>query len=159
MTKYFTLLLSVLASGAVFAQSQQAVRDQIFGETDAESAKQSLIGVQGEIRKLKAERDSMLAKMQSAQARIRIQQQLDGLSVEADVKALENVREHISKLHAEASYNNSVSNKFNPNPNRWVYNGNMTWEEMMSPFYSVLVPVDVQPRQVLKRGTGNSTVE
>ena len=64
-----------------------------------------------------------------------------------------------TKLHADASYNNSVSNKFNPNPNRWVYNGNMTWEEMMSPFYSVLVPSSVEPRQVIKRGTGNSTVE
>ena len=29
----------------------------------------------------------------------------------------------------------------------------------MSPFYSVLVPADVQPRQVIRRGTGNSTVE
>ena len=35
MTKYITLLLSVVASGALFAQSQQAIRDQIFGETDA----------------------------------------------------------------------------------------------------------------------------
>ena len=33
--KYITLLLSVVASGALFAQSQQAIRDQIFGETDA----------------------------------------------------------------------------------------------------------------------------
>ena len=35
MTKYITMVLSVLASGALFAQSQQAVRDQLFGETDA----------------------------------------------------------------------------------------------------------------------------
>jgi hypothetical protein len=35
MTKYITVLFSLLASGAVFAQSQQAIRDQIFGETDA----------------------------------------------------------------------------------------------------------------------------
>jgi len=35
MTKYITVLLSLVASGAVFAQSQQAIRDQIFGETDA----------------------------------------------------------------------------------------------------------------------------
>src|SRR5262245_9637011 len=34
-------------------------------QKDADSAKTSLIGVQGEIRKLKGERDSMLAKMQS----------------------------------------------------------------------------------------------
>jgi hypothetical protein len=35
MTKYIALLLSVVASGALFAQSQQAIHDQIFGETDA----------------------------------------------------------------------------------------------------------------------------
>jgi hypothetical protein len=35
MTKSITLVLSLLASGALFAQSQQQIRDQIFGETDA----------------------------------------------------------------------------------------------------------------------------
>jgi OOP family OmpA-OmpF porin len=35
MTRSITLLLSVLASGALFAQSQQQIHDQIFGETDA----------------------------------------------------------------------------------------------------------------------------
>src|SRR5262245_36816356 len=35
MTKYITVLLSVLAAGAVFAQSQQAIRDQLFADTDA----------------------------------------------------------------------------------------------------------------------------
>jgi len=50
---------------------------------DAESAKTSLLQVQGEIKKLKAERDTMLARMQSAQARLKIQEQLDGLSVDA----------------------------------------------------------------------------
>ncbi len=72
-------------------------------QKDADSAKSSLINVQAEIRKLKAERDSMLAKMQSAQARIRIQAQLEGLSVDAEVKALENVREHIKNTIAEAN--------------------------------------------------------
>src|SRR5690349_9106396 len=43
---------------------------------DAESAKSSLLTVQSEIRKLKGERDTMLAKLQSAQARMKIQEQL-----------------------------------------------------------------------------------
>ena len=72
-------------------------------QKDADSAKSSLISVQNEIRKLKGERDSMLAKMQSAQARIRIQEQIDGLSVDADVKALDNVRDHIKTTIAEAN--------------------------------------------------------
>jgi len=35
MTRYITLFLSLIASVAVFAQSQQQVRDQLFAETDA----------------------------------------------------------------------------------------------------------------------------
>jgi phage shock protein A len=78
-------------------------------QKDADSAKASLISVQGEIRKLQSERDSMLAKMQSAQARIKIQGQLDGLSVDAEVKALENVREHIKNTIAEANLGKELS--------------------------------------------------
>jgi phage shock protein A len=70
---------------------------------DADSAKSSLMSVQQEIKKLKAEKDVMLAKMASAQARIRIQEQLEGLSVDAEVKALDNVREHIKNTIAQAN--------------------------------------------------------
>ena len=51
----------------------------------------------------------MLAKMQSAQARIKIQEQLDGLSVDAEVKALDNVREHIKTTIAEANLGRELS--------------------------------------------------
>jgi len=44
-----------------------------------------------------------------------------------------------TKLHVDAHYDNSINNKFNPNPNRTVYYGQMTWEEMMSPFFGVVV--------------------
>jgi len=57
-----------------------------------------------------------------------------------------------AKLHVEAHYNNSVSNKFNPNPNRTVYPGTMTWEEMMSPFFGVIVDRNIDPKTVLQRG-------
>jgi len=78
-------------------------------QKDADSAKSSLLTVQGEIKKLKAERDTMLAKLQSAQARIKIQGQLDGLSVDADVQALDNVREHIRTTIAEANLGREMS--------------------------------------------------
>jgi phage shock protein A len=71
--------------------------------TDADSAKSSLLSVQNEIRKLKAERDIMLAKMHSAQARLKIQEQLDGLSVDDEVRALDTVRNHIKNQIAEAN--------------------------------------------------------
>ncbi|HSB64658.1 MAG TPA: PspA/IM30 family protein [Thermoanaerobaculia bacterium] len=88
---------------ALAADSAELTGDLGTASKDADAAKQSLLNVQGEIRKLKAERDVMLARMQSAQARLRIQEQLDGLSVDADVKALDNVREHIKNTIAEAN--------------------------------------------------------
>src|SRR5947208_647813 len=77
--------------------------------TDADSAKSSLLAVQSEIKKLKAERETMLAKMQSAQARIKIQEQLDGLSVDDEVRALDTVRSHIKNTIAEANLTKEIS--------------------------------------------------
>ena len=71
--------------------------------TDADTAKESLMQVKSEIDKLKAEKDRMLAQMQSAQARLTIQGQLDGLSVDAEVQALDTVRDHIKSQVAQAS--------------------------------------------------------
>jgi phage shock protein A len=83
--------------------------DMETARTDADSAKSSLMSVQTEIRKLKAERDTMMAKMQSAQARLRIQEQLDGLSVDEEVRALDNVRTHIKNTIAEANLGKELS--------------------------------------------------
>ena len=77
--------------------------DMETARSDADSAKSSLLAVQSEIRSLKAERETMLAKMQSAQARIKIQEQLDGLSVDDEVRALDTVRNHIKNTIAEAN--------------------------------------------------------
>ena len=101
----------------VLIQKQSALEKELaelraeldLAQKDADSAKSSLITVQSEIKKLKSERDSMLAKMQSAQARIKIQEQLDGLSVDAEVKALDNVREHIRTTIAEANLGRELS--------------------------------------------------
>jgi phage shock protein A len=100
----------------VLIQKQKALADEVAGlkgdleaaQKDADSAKASLMQVQGEIKKLKAEKDNMLAKMASANARLRIQEQLEGLSVEADVKALDNVREHIKTTIAQANLNKEL---------------------------------------------------
>jgi phage shock protein A len=71
-------------------------------EKDVDTAKTALTEVKGEIGKLKAEKDRMLAKMQSAQARTRINDQLEGLSVDAELRALENVRTGIKDTIAKA---------------------------------------------------------
>ena len=69
---------------------------------EAEEAKASIISFQAEIEKLEREKVSMMAKKETAEARIQIQETLDGMSLQADIKALDNVREHISRLQAEA---------------------------------------------------------
>ncbi len=76
---------------------------------DSEDAKASLLAVQAEINKLKGEKDRMLAKMASAKARIQVQEQLDGLSVDAEIKALDTVRGHIESLSAEAKLGKELS--------------------------------------------------
>jgi len=84
----------------------QADLDQ--AQQDAVDAKNSLVAVQGDIKKLKAEKETMIAKMHSAQARVRIQEQLEGLSVDAEVKALDNVRTHIKNQISQANLNKEL---------------------------------------------------
>jgi len=55
-----------------------------------------------------------------------------------------------TKLEVTAHYDNSINNKFNPDPNRTVYYGDMTWEEMMFPFFSVVVDKSVDPKKVVR---------
>ncbi len=78
----------------------QADLEKTAGE--AEEAKNSLVAFQAEIDKLKKEKEAMLARKENAQARIKIQETLSGMSTDADIKALENVREHIGKMQAQA---------------------------------------------------------
>ena len=102
--------------GVVLIQKQKGLNEEVAGlqadlntaVKDADSAKASLVQVQAEIKSLKAEKDNMLAKMASAEARVRIGEQLEGLSVDAEVKALENVREHIKTTIAEANLNQEL---------------------------------------------------
>jgi hypothetical protein len=54
-----------------------------------------------------------------------------------------------TKLHVDAHYDNSVNNKFNPNPNKTVYYGEMTWEEMMFPFFGVVVDKNIDPTKII----------
>jgi hypothetical protein len=54
-----------------------------------------------------------------------------------------------TKLRVDAHYDNSVNNKFNPNPNRTVYYGQMTWEEMMSPFFGVVVDRSTDAKKLI----------
>lgn len=76
-------------------------RDLGQAAKDADSAKSSLREIKTQIDKLKRERDKVTAQIKDAEARKHIQEQLDGLSVDDDLKALENVREYADKVRAE----------------------------------------------------------
>lgn len=95
-------LVLLQKKSAVEAELAGLQSEMVQAKADADDAKSSLTAVMAEIKNLKAEKDRMLAKVKSADARIHIQNQLDGLSVEAEVKALDNVREHIKNRLAEA---------------------------------------------------------
>lgn len=79
------------------------------GKKDADDVKKALLRIQAERNKLVAEKDRMMAKLASADARIKVQEQLDGLSLDSDVKALDNVRTHIKNRVAAASLGKELS--------------------------------------------------
>ncbi len=87
-------------------ESLKVELEKVSGQ--AEDAKESLVAFQGEIEKLRRERDTMLAKKATAEARIQIQETLDGLSTDADIKQLENVRENIHKTQAQADIGTEI---------------------------------------------------
>ncbi len=55
-----------------------------------------------------------------------------------------------TKLIVTAHFDNSINNRFNPDPNRTVYWGDMSWEEMMVPFFAVVVDRSVDPDSLTK---------
>lgn len=57
-----------------------------------------------------------------------------------------------TRMYVEAYYDNSRANRHNPNPERTVHLGRMTWEEMMAPFFGVLIDANVDPNQVIRLG-------
>jgi len=61
-----------------------------------------------------------------------------------------------SKMTVDAHFDNSPNNKFNPDPNRPVFYGDQTWEEMMAPFFGIVVDVNQDPEKVVtvKGGRG-----
>lgn len=103
----------------VLLEKKETLTNEIAGlkgeleraQAQAEEAKSSLLSFQGEINKLKAEKDQMLAKRANAEARIKIQESLEGLSMDADIKALDGVRESIHKLSAEADVTKEIGDQ------------------------------------------------
>ena len=62
-----------------------------------------------------------------------------------------------SRMVVNAHFDNSPGNKFNPDPTRPVFYGDQTWEEMMAPFFGVVVDVKADPKKAITvKGTPGS---
>lgn len=70
---------------------------------EADQAKASLVRFRDEIRSLERERGRAVVALAGARARERLNSALEGLSVDADVRALENVRERVGRVGAEGA--------------------------------------------------------
>ena len=70
---------------------------------EAEAAKRNLVAFRQQIDQLRDERTRALARLANAKARLRLHETLSGLSPEADIQALEEVRDHVNRLVTEAN--------------------------------------------------------
>ena len=77
----------------------EAELDGVRGEAD--EAKNNLVRFREEIRSLVREKGRMMATLANAQARRRLQLAVEGMSIDAEMAALESVREHIGRLSSE----------------------------------------------------------
>jgi phage shock protein A len=98
------------AALALITQRQVLIEDLDRAERElagvrAESAdaKRNLLRFREEIRSLEREKVQMLATLANAQARRRIQEAFEGFSIEAEMRALEGVREHIARTVSEGN--------------------------------------------------------
>lgn len=55
-----------------------------------------------------------------------------------------------SRMHVQFTYDNSRSNKYNPDPSNWVYYGGQSWEEMGSPFLGFLMDRNAKEGDVIE---------
>jgi phage shock protein A len=75
---------------------------------EAEDAKKNLVGFKSEIDKLKTEKVRMMARLRNAQARMRVERALEGLSYDEDLRALQEVRESIQQMLTRSGVNREI---------------------------------------------------
>ncbi|MDG2306858.1 MAG: PspA/IM30 family protein [Candidatus Binatia bacterium] len=76
--------------------------------TEAEAAKKNLVAFQSDVIRLREEKVHAMARLANAKARLRLQETIKGLTPDADVQALEEVRAHIDRLSAEVQVSREV---------------------------------------------------
>ncbi|MAG31219.1 MAG: hypothetical protein CL908_10075 [Deltaproteobacteria bacterium] len=101
--------LSLIAhKQALFEELERAEQELDEVRVQAEEAKTNLVRFREEIRSLVREKGRMLATLANARARRRLQSAIEGLSVDAEMDALENVREHISRAVMQSEVNREL---------------------------------------------------
>lgn len=93
---------------AVTAEVDRLTHDLTDLTTEADSAKKNLLSFQNEIARLRDEKVRMVARLANAKARLRLQETLNGLSLDADIRALDEIRDHINRLVTEAQLSREV---------------------------------------------------
>jgi phage shock protein A len=94
-------LALVTRKQALVEDLEHAERELAGVRGEAEEAKTNLLRFREEIRTLEREKGRTLASLANARARRRIQEALAGFSVDADMRALDAVREHAARLASE----------------------------------------------------------
>ena len=96
------LSVALIARKQLLLEDLERAENELGGlRSEAEEAKSNLVRFREEIRGLVQEKSRMLATLASAQARRRMSEAIDGLSVDADMKALEGVCDHIARISTE----------------------------------------------------------
>ena len=85
----------------LLGETERAEREWSGLQREAEEAKGNLLRFREEIRALERERGRTLATLANARARRPLRQAFEGLSVDADMKALDSVRSFVSRMVSE----------------------------------------------------------
>jgi phage shock protein A len=88
---------------------ERAERELDTVRREADEAKANLLRFREELRSLAREKGRMLATLANAVARRRLSEALDGLSVDADVRALDGVREQIARIATEGQLDRELA--------------------------------------------------
>jgi phage shock protein A len=94
---------------AVTAEVDRLTHDLTELTAEAATAKMNLLSFQNEIARLRDEKVRMVARLANAKARLRLQETLSGLSLDADIRALDEIRDHINRLVTETQLSREVA--------------------------------------------------
>lgn len=103
-----TSLTLIAHKQALFEDLERSELELQQIRAQAEEAKANLVRFREEIRSLVREKGRMLATLANARARRRLQSAIEGLSVDAEMDALENVREHVTRMVMSSEVNQEL---------------------------------------------------